>query len=168
MSLDRRLIMRAISPKLATKAIQTFDKATILVVSVCWAAALVMTSFAIYTIIASSSARRAAESAQVMEPILPKINRAAIEPRAAQQLLDRLKHRYPEVTFSTTNDQQLKVSSADGSKFREWLTAVTYVDIMSPDFHWTVQDFCVGKCKGDIMSATLKAEKISFAAPEIK
>ena len=62
-----------------TKAVQTFDRATMVVVCVCWGVAVLMMAFAMYAVILSASTRRASETAAAAEPILPKIVRKPIE-----------------------------------------------------------------------------------------
>jgi hypothetical protein len=161
------ILLRVLSPRLAVKAMQAFDRATIVVVGTCWLAAGFILAVAIWTIFASASARRAADEAQVKEPLLPKIVRSAIDGKNTQILVDRMQHRYPTVNFSAQSNH-LRISSTDGTKFRDWLMAVSYIDTIAPEYHWTIQDFCVGKCKGDIMSAVLVAEKITFTAPDDK
>ncbi len=82
--------------------------------------------------------------------------------REAQKLVDRLQHLYPEISFSFRNNA-LTITAADGGKFRQWLMALGYIDTISPQFHWAIQEFCVGNCLGhDLMKAVLSGEKISF------
>jgi hypothetical protein len=159
-------LFRALSPKMVSKALQTFDRATTIVVGTCWGAALLMIVFALYTVSLSASTKRATEEALVAEPILPKIVRGPIEAHDAQQLTERLKHRYPEITFSLGADQSLTISSNDGNKFHEWLAVLSYIDTISPQYRWMVKDLCVGKCVASgLMRATLTGEKVSFEAP---
>ena len=169
MTLDPQLIMKSLSPKLTAKALQTFDRATTVVVGACWAGAILMMIFAIYTITLSVSAKRAPKAAIAAEPNLPIVTHKNIDQRTAQFLVDRLQHDYPGITFSLQNNQVLTVLAVEGSKFREWLTALSYIDTISPEYHWTIQQFCVGKCHGnELMRATLTGEKISFEAPPVK
>jgi hypothetical protein len=161
------ILLRVLSPRIAAKAVQAFDRATIVVVATCWAAAAVVLAATIYTVMASASARRADDQALAQEPLLPKIVHNNIENKNIQVLVDRMQHRYNTITFSAQANR-LRISSTDGTKFRDWLMALSYIDTISPEYHWTIQDFCVGKCKGDIMSATLAAEKITFTAPDDK
>jgi hypothetical protein len=54
----------------------------------------------------------------------------------------------------------------NGSQFHEWLAAISYIDTISPELHWSFQEFCVGDCKNtELMHAILKGERISFEAP---
>jgi len=169
MSFDSSLLLKVISPKIASKALQAFDRATTVVVGTCWAAAILMMVFAAYTITLTVSAKRAADAALVAEPSLPKIVNKTIEPHYAQQMVERLQHRYPEITFSLQNNQNVVVTAIDGARFRQWLTALSYIDTISPEYHWSIQQFCVGHCTGsELMRATLTGEKISFEAPQSK
>jgi len=166
MALDLQLYIKALSPKLTAKALQTFDRATTVVVSACWAGAILMMAFAVYTTMLSVSAKHAAETAIVEEPALPKINHKSIDQRAAQTVVDRMVHRYPDINFSLANNQTLTVTAIDGSKFRQWLTALSYLDTISPEYHWSIQQFCVGKCHGnELMHAVLIGEKVYLEAP---
>ena len=166
MAFDQRLLLKALSPKIVSKALQSFDRSTTVVVGSCWAVALLMMFLAIYAVSSSASSKRAAEAALAIEPSLPKVARNPIDPHAAQILVDRLKHRFPGITFGLQNDQSLKVNSNDASKFRDWLTALSYIETIAPEYNWSLQTLCVGKCKGDVMNAALKAEKITFSAPD--
>lgn len=167
MALDAQLILRSFSPRIAAKALQTFDRATTVVVSACWGAAILMMAFAIYTTMLSVSAKRASDTALVTEPSLPKIVRKNIEGRSAQVMVERLQRRYPDVIFSLSNNQSITITAVDGGKFRQWLTALSYIDTISPEYHWSISAFCVGKCPGnEIMRAVLTGERISFEAPQ--
>ncbi len=160
-------IMKSLSPKFMGRALQTLDRATTVVVTACWGAAIVMIAFALYTVMLSASTRRAAETAAASEPVLPKIVRKPIDVHDAQPLLDRLQHRFPDLKFALANDQSLTVSANDGSRFREWITVLGYIDTVSPKYRWTMSGFCVGKCENNaLMHAILTAERISFEAPQ--
>jgi hypothetical protein len=167
MSIDLQFVMKSLSPKIASKALQTFDRATTVVVGACWGAAVLMMAFAIYTTMLSVSAKRASETALVTEPSLPKVVHKTIDGRAAQTMVERLQRRYPDVTFSLATNQNITITAVDGSKFRQWLTALSYIDTISPEYHWSISAFCVGKCPGnELMRAVLTGERISFEAPQ--
>jgi len=168
MAFDTKLLFKVVSPKLVVKAVQSFDRSTSFVVGTCWAVAILMVAFALYTVHLSVTTRHEAETALVAEPNLPKIMRDHMDPREAQKMVDRLQHLYPDIIFSYRNNS-LTVTATDGSKFRAWLMSLGYIDTISPQFHWAIQEFCVGNCVGhDLMKAVLSGEKISFqkAQPE--
>jgi hypothetical protein len=166
MSFDVQAILKSMSPKFVTKSIRTFDRATTIVVGACWGAAIVMMAFALYAVSLSASTHRAAETAAASEPVLPLVVRKPMDVHDTQALLDRLQHRFPDIKFALGNDQSVTVSTADGSKFREWLTVLGYIDTISPKYRWTIKEFCVGKCPNNpLMHAVLKGEKISFETP---
>jgi len=147
-------------------AAKTFDRATTIVVGVCWGAAIIMMAFAVYIVSLSASTRRASETAAAAEPILPKIVKKPIDAQDALPLTDRLQHRFPGITFSLGPDQSLSVSTNDGSKFREWVTVLGYIDTISPKYRWTIKELCAGKCQGNtLMHALLVGEHVSFEAP---
>lgn len=167
MSFDAQLLIKSFSPKIASKALQTFDRATTVVVAACWGGALLMMAFAIYTTMVSVSAKRTTEAAIIAEPSLPRVVHKNIESRNAQILVERLHRLYPEIIISLANNQTITVSANDGSKFRQWLTALSYIDTVSPDYHWSFSSFCAGKCSGnEIMRAVLVGERIAFEAPQ--
>lgn len=167
MKYDPQTLLKALSPKLAAKAIQAFDRGMTVVVGACWGAALLMMIFALYTASLSAAASRAAEEAEAAEPILPKTVRQPVEPHDLEPMIERLQHRYMGISFSLGTDRALTVSCVDVNKFREWLTALSYIDTISPEYRWSLREFCVGGgCKGGaLMIAVLTGEKISFAAP---
>lgn len=167
MSFDAQVFLKALSPTIASKAMNTFDRATTVVVGACWAGAVLIMAFAVYTMTLSVSAKREAEAALVGEPSLPKIERKGMEARKAQIMIERLQKSYPEVNFSLQNNQILNVTAIDGSRFKQWLTALSYIDTISPEYHWAIQEFCVGKCRGgELMRATLRGENVYFKAPD--
>lgn len=167
MKFDFKPVVKSLSPKFVARAVHTFDRATTIVVGACWGAALVMMAFALYAVILSASTRRAAETAAAAEPVLPRIVRKSIDAHDAQPLVDRLQHRFPGITFSLANDQAMIVSTSDGSKFREWVTVLGYIDTISPKFRWTMKEFCVGKCgTGSLMHAVLVGERVTFETPQ--
>jgi hypothetical protein len=167
MSFDTKTLLKAMAPKVMTKALQTFDRSTTVVVGTCWAAAILMIGFTLYTLHLSVATKRAAESVLVAEPNLPRIVHKQIEPREAQVLVDRLQRLYPDISFAFRNNL-LAVVATDGSKFRQWLMALGYIDTISPQFHWGIQEFCVGNCVGhELMKVVLSGEKISFEKPEV-
>lgn len=163
MSLDTSLLLKVISPRIMNKAMQAFDRSTTIVVSVCWAAALLMTAFSIYTLTLAVSAKKEADNAVTAEPILPKIKSKNIENRKMQTIVERLQRRYPDINISLQTNQALNVSALDGAKFRDWLSALSYIDVISPQYRWQILDFCVGKCRsGELMHAILKGEQVTF------
>jgi len=168
MSIDSKIILKAISPKMIGRAIRTFDRATVVVVGVCWGAALVMMAFALYAVSLSASTRHAADALAASEPSLPKIVHKAIEEREAKALADQLQRRYPTINIGIGNDQLITITASDGNKFREWLNVLSYIDTISPQYRWSLRELCVGKCIGSaLMRAALVGEKISFEAPQV-
>jgi hypothetical protein len=166
MNVDLRAVFKSLSPKIAARAMRTFDHATMVVVGTCWGAAILMTVFALYAVSLSVSTRRAAADAVVAEPVLPKIVRSPMNAHDIQPLVDRLQHLFPAISFSLGNDHLLTVAAGDGSKFREWITVLGYIDVLSPKYRWTIKELCVGKCSGgNLMRAVLTGESVSFEAP---
>jgi len=167
MSDDFKSVIKAMSGRFVSKAIHTFDRATIVVVSVCWGAAILMLVFTLYTISLSASTHRAAETAAASEPILPKITRKQIDTRDAKALIDRMQHRYSGMNFTLgNNDNSITVSSTDGAKFHDWVSAVRSVDVSSPKYRWTIKELCVGRCTGALMRAMLLGETVTFEASD--
>ena len=166
-TLPMQLLLKVMSPKIMAKAIASFDRATTIVVGTCWAGALLMVGFALYTLTMAAHAKQMLETALVAEPTLPRILHTNAEARDVQSIVDRLQHLYPEISFSFRNN--LAVSGPDGKNFRQWLSAIDYADTISPQYHWTIQELCVGKCSSrDLMHAYLVGDKISFEKPQTK
>lgn len=169
MQLDTKIILKALSPKLVSKTMATLDRNALLLSGVAWLTMIVTMSLTIYTLHLATTAQRAATAEMVAEPHLPKTVRKGLDAKEVQTLIDRMKRLYPGLEFSQSTGKSLTVSSNDGAKFREWLTAISYVDAATPQFHWSLQDLCVGKCNGkDLMRATMSGEKISYESPVIK
>jgi hypothetical protein len=161
-----KIVLKALSPKFMMRAIESFDRVTALIVGICWAAAAVMIGFTLYALSLSSHARQGAETAQIAEPVLPKIVRRKVDAHDVQNVVDRFQRRYPglSITFKGT----LNISASDGAKFREWLAALSYIDAVAPQIHWTMEEFCVGHCGSDLMAAVLAGEKVSFEKPQLE
>jgi len=168
MKLDLSFYARVFNPAFISKILKTFDKATMLIVSVSWGGSLFLMLFALYTVNLSVTAKREVYEAAAMEPSLPKIMTRKPENSEIKPLVDRLQKRFPDISFSLSNEQALTVSAVDGAKFRTWLTVLSYIDTISPQYRWQMKDFCVGvQCKASTpMRAILTAQKITFAAAQ--
>ncbi len=156
-----------LSPALVTKVVQTFDKATMVIVSVSWGGAVVLMLFALYTLNLSVSAKKQVAEAAAMEPSLPRIVTRPPEAAEMKPIVERLQKRFPDIGFNLAADQTLTVTAVDGGRFRTWLTVLSYIDTISPQYRWQLKDFCVGaQCAATTpMKAVLTAQKITFSAP---
>jgi hypothetical protein len=169
MSIDTRFLFKFFSPRLVAKAVATLDKSTAIVVGVCWIAALVTLGAALYAVHGAVSAKRDADAALVAEPVLPAAQTTPLNDAEIATTLDRLKRQFPDLKFEAGANQSIIVKSNDGGRFHEWITALGYVDSMSPQFHWMLNDFCVGKCPGsDLMKATVAGERVTYTLPQKK
>ncbi|MFY9288724.1 MAG: hypothetical protein WAO98_09525 [Alphaproteobacteria bacterium] len=166
MAFDTKILMKLFSPKITGKAMETFDRATTIVVGACWGGAVLMMAFGVYTMTLSISAKRDSNEALAVEPSLPRIVEKNIDTRTAQAVAERLGKRFPDLNFSVQNNQGVVVTAIDGSKFRQWLSSLSYIDTIAPEYNWAIQQFCVGKCHGgDLMRAALVGKKVSIEAP---
>ena len=170
MKLDTISFGKSFAPRFLNKAIHTIDKATLAIVVVCWGGSLFLMLFALYTINLSVTAKRQAITAAASEPSLPSMATRAAEEKDMKPLVERLKKRFSDINFSLERDQTLTVSAVDAGKFRLWLTVLSYIDTISPQFRWQLKEFCVGaQCSAATpMRAVLTAERISFSAPSNK
>ena len=161
--LDTVSIFKAFSPKLLVKVVQAFDKATIILVGSCWAAALVTMMFSLYALSIASNTKRDVATAIATEPAVPKMVTKSLDQADLQPLSDRMQKRFSEITFGVSGDT-LTVTANEPGKFRQWLTVLSYIDTISPQYRWTIKEFCVGmRCGGSTpMKAVIQAEKISF------
>lgn len=155
------------APAMLGKAIQSFDKATMLIVSACWGGAIVVMLFALYTISLSVTAKKQALEAAAMEPSLPRMVTRPPEAAEIKPIVERMQKRFSDITFTLGSDQTLTVTAVEGSKFRTWLTVLSYIDTVSPQYRWQIKEFCVGGiCPSSIpMKAVLTAQKITFSVP---
>ncbi len=162
------LYAKIFNPALIGKVLYTFDKATMVVVSATWGAILLLILFALYTVNLSVEAKRQMLESAAMEPDLPRILTRRPEASEIRPLLERLQKRFPEIGFSLANDLTLTVTASDGAYFRTWLTVLSYIDTISPQYRWQIKEFCVGtQCRGSVpMQAFLTAQKITFSAPK--
>jgi hypothetical protein len=169
MGQDRTVVLKFFAPKLMAKVVQSFDRTTTLIVSVCWGIVAFLAIAAIYTLMLSASARHAADDAMAAEPVLPKMVHNIMDIRNVQKVYERMQKRFPEIEFSVRGSN-LMVASKDGARFRQWLMAMGYMDTISPEYHWSIQELCVGQCgsANQLMQAILAGDHITFEAPKSK
>ena len=167
MKIGHSALLKALSPRKMTRAIQTFDRLTLWIIGICWMVTLMSMAFAVYIGLLSIHARKDAEAALVAEPVLPIIHRTTVEGKELKTMIDRLQRRYPEVTV-TWNKGVLSLTAANGSNYRQWLMAIGQIDTLYPQFHWKVQGFCVGTlCGGkNLMGIDLIGESVTFEMPQ--
>ncbi len=153
------------SPSILSGALQTFDRATIVIVSACWGGAIMVMLFALYTLSLSVEAKKASIEAAAQEPTLPVLVTSSPSERELKPLVSRLQKRFPGIEFDLTSDRSVSVRTRDSGLFRVWLTVLSYIDTISPQYRWKIKTFCVGgECSSSVpMQAILKAEKISFS-----
>lgn len=86
-----------------------------------------------------------------------------VKPRPS---LDRLQRQFPDIRFDVGQNQTLIIKSDDGSKFHQWISALSYVDTMAPQFRWNIKEFCVGGCGTQgLMRAVVEGKKTAFSLP---
>lgn len=165
MARSSSLFGRVFSPRILTRAIRAFDKATMVIVASSWGGVVLLMLFALYTLNLSAHAKMQAVEAAAMEPSLPQMVTGAPDVSELAAMVDRLQKRFPDVSFSSGPDKTLMVSANDGSKFRMWLTSLSYIDTAYPKFRWRIKELCVGaKCSSSQpMKAVLTPEKITFS-----
>ncbi len=167
MPLDAKPLIQAFSPRLMARALASLDKSTAIVISACWLAALVTLILAVFAVHGAVSSKNAAAEAISAEPVLPVSTNTPIGPRELQLISDRLQHQFPDIKIEAGAAQALSIKSDDGAKFHQWITALSYIDTMAPQFHWTLRDFCVGACGGQtLMKATVTGQKMVFSLPQ--
>lgn len=170
MGFDFSSLGKAFTPRFVSKAIDTFDKASAVIVGVCWGGALLIVLFAMYTVQLSVEAKKDTVEAMAMQPSLPKMRKKSPKVAEIQPIVDRLQRRFPSLVFNLGRDLSLTVTATDGNMFRNWLTVLSYIDTISPQYSWEIMKFCVGmRCPGSVpMRAILAAKKVSFTIPRSK
>ena len=123
-----------------------------------------MTGFALYTLTLSLNARHTAEAALVAEPSLAANRLCGIDP-AMCRTSSSVANPLPELKFSFKD--RLIITGSEGNQFHDWLIALSYIDTISPQYHWAIQQLCVGKCPShDLMHAELIGQKVTFEMPQ--
>ena len=167
MAKNRMVVLSFFSPRIIAKAVTTLDKSTTFVVGSCWAAAFVILILAVFAVRGAVSAQKDAMSALVAEPVVPVAQKTSIDAHEVQVTMDRMQHQFPDVKIESGGNQSVIIRSNDGSRFHQWVAALSYVDSMSPQIHWTLNEFCVGNCKGsDLMRAAVSGERVTFSLPQ--
>ncbi|MFA4995165.1 MAG: hypothetical protein WC521_07685 [Bdellovibrionales bacterium] len=162
-----KLFIRVLSPRMVSKAVNSLDRSTAIVISICWSAALVTMILAVFAVHGAVSSRREATEVMSVEPVLPVISSVPMTPRELQSIADRLQRQFPDIKFEARLGQVLAVKTDDGLKFHQWITALSYIDTMAPQFRWTLKEFCTGNCGSGqgIMNAILSGQKMLLSPP---
>jgi hypothetical protein len=156
-----------ISAGMMANIIKGFDRSAMMIIGTIWASALIMMVMAFFALHQLATERTAAGKIIASEPSVPKIAKNIATKDVVEKVVVRLKRSYPEVTFSAENDGAVSVVGNDGGLFRQWLSAVSHIDILMPNLRWTLREFCVGgSCKtGVLMKAVLVGEVIRIDPP---
>jgi len=167
MAAGPKFYLKIFSPRIVMKAMVSLDKSTAVIISACWLAALVTLILAVFAIHGAVSTKKEAADALAIEPVLPKADTSAISVREVQSIMDRLQHQFPEIKFEPGANESIVVKSSDGSKFHQWVSALTYIDTMAPQYRWTLPEFCVGSCSSqDLMRAVVQGQRVVFSLPQ--
>lgn len=160
------ILVKVLSPRLIVKAMATIDKATATVVLSCWCAALLVFGFTVAAVHQAVSAKREAVDAAVAEPVLPVETTSVLNARDGEMILERLQHQFPDIKIEVDNSQAITIKATEGAKFHQWVSAISYIDTMEPQFRWSLFEFCVGHCGSDIMKAVITGKKVVFSLPQ--
>ncbi len=165
MSFDVKLLIRAFSPVKIARAVSSLDKSTSVIVSTCWLAAFITMVLALVAVRGAVAYKKEAATAMAVDPVLPTISTALPTAREIEVLAERLQRQFPEVKI-TSKVGQIEIRSGDGNQFHQWITAISYLDTMAPQYRWTIRDFCTGLCPGQqLMNAVLTGQKIVLSMP---
>ena len=165
MSADSRLLLKILSPRLVAKALLLLDRSTAIVVSVCWLAALVTLILAAFAVHGAVSAKKDAATAVVGEPVLPTASTSPIDGREGQAIVERMQRQFPDLKIDIDASRAITIRTEDGAKFHQWISALGYIDTMAPEYHWAINDFCVGHCGQELMRASVVGQKVAFRLP---
>lgn len=165
MKKDVKLFVRMLSPRIVAKALVLLDKSTAVVVGACWLSAVAALILAALAVHAAVDVKKEAASAIVAEPVLPQVSTNGITPKDTQAVVERLQRQFPDLKIEIDSAQGIIVKTDDGSRFHQWITALSYVDTMAPQYRWNLKDFCVGKCGAELMRATVTGQRVAFSLP---
>ncbi len=165
--LDPKRIVRFLSPRVVARALNALDRSTAIVISASWTAAMVMVILAVFAVRGAVYSQREAADASAIEPDLPIVTNTPISQQEMQSIVERLERQFPDIRFDARQKQTLVVKTDDGLKFHQWITALSYIDTMAPQFRWTMREFCTGICGSGqgIMSAVLTGQKVVLSMP---
>lgn len=167
MSLESKFWLRIFSPARMARIVAALDKSTGIIIGSAWLAAFVTLGMAAFAVTGAVSAQKDALAALASEPIVPSISTRPATARELQVVAERLQGQFPDVAIATRagrgRNQELLIKSDNGAKFHDWISSLTYVDTMAPQFRWKIHEFCVGVCGRGLMMATLTGEKIVLA-----
>jgi hypothetical protein len=166
-----KFLVRIFSPRVISKVLASLDKSTAIVISACWLAALVMLILAVFAVHGAVSSKREAAAAIAVEPALPVVASTPMSLHEIQVVIERLQHQFPDIKIDTRPGEKpmLTIKSDEGIKFHQWVNALSYIDTMSPQYRWTLREFCVGDTCGNgrgLMSASVSGEKVVFSMPQ--
>jgi len=165
MRLDTQSFFKTLSPRIATKALAALDKSTAVVVGICWLAALILLFLAVSEVHNAAAIKKEAAEAVAVEPVLPVATTTGLAGREGPLILERLQRQFPDIKFDLDGNVII-VKSDDGSKFHLWITAISYIDTMAPQFRWNLRDLCVGHCGSSLMAASITGQRVVFSLPQ--
>lgn len=151
-----------------TRAVQTFDKNSGIIVGIVWMAALILLVLANMGVGRALSARELLAAAEASTPLTPQITQSKLGDNEIKIITEKLQKRYSSTLQigQKQGDNIITITAKDPASFSTWLTAITYLDIIRPEVEWKIDNFCVGpKCGDFIMGASLSAQAVAFTVP---
>lgn len=166
MKLDAKLLLRAFSPTRVVQAFNTLDKSMSVIVSTCWIAAFSTMILAIIAVRGAAAYKKEAASALAIDPVMPAISMSAPGAREIDSIVSKLQRQFPDIKITSKHGLAVEIRSNEGLQFHQWITAISYLDTMAPQYRWTIRDFCTGVCPGQmLMNAVLTGQKINMSLP---
>lgn len=164
--IDRDVIYKSLQPRIVVKSFQSLDHPSLSVVIISWVVAFLMIVLATYALNLSYEVKHRARTMVEQSSVGLNIHHQKIDADKAQFLVDHFQQLYPDLHFVIKNDSFINVSTNDGTKFRQWLSALNDVEDSTPELRWSIETFCVGRCPdATLMNAVLSAESIGFFSP---
>jgi hypothetical protein len=153
------------SPRILSRTVMMLDKSTGIVVGTGWLVAVLTLIIAVMGVHSAVAARKLAADALIAEPVLPVATATAIDARETQVIVEKLQRQFPDLKIDSDSTHAITVRTEDGAKFHQWVTALSYIDTMAPQYRWGFKEFCVGHCTTDLMRAVISGQKVIFTLP---
>lgn len=152
--------------KIALQAVRTFDRASGIVVLIVWGAAIILMGLAYLSVQQTLHARQQIAQAQADQPSLPQFHEQPVDGQLLDTMTQKLIKRYGGKLTVTGSGGEIRMSGATADAYQSFLSAIAYLDTVTPDVSWKIKDFCVGsECKEGMMSVHLSGGKVGITDP---
>ncbi len=171
-SFDWRSLQKYTSPKAAEdlngfleKLPQNVSHSLLIAAGIAWGMAGVLGLFTTVHIQKLTELRAELEEAQALQPIVPKIKDAAVNPKEVKVFEEKVRDTYHGLDIRS-NGSSIAITSSSTAQFAQFREAIGHVQNGGSGWRVNVDRLCVGReCGQHALAASLKINKVSVDKP---